>query len=236
TASGKSGVQCMVCHSLVETRSTPFHNTEAAAALQQYRPNLAMPREADAPSPDRRDIERVADPEARSLGYGIGGGAFRLSPGGIVGGEGLGPLWSPGRLADPDAYLSIVFKRPALIEPIAAPKPPAFRHVLATRSEFCATCHDVTNPLTVKNRLGKWVGGFPIERTYAEGAGSRYADRPGNRNFDPALKRACQTCHMQQDYGRPGTAHTPDDPAQPDPPPPGPAAAPRPSRSHVTPS
>ena len=56
--------------------------------------------------------------------------------------------------------------------------------------------------------LGKWVGGFPIERTYAEWATSRYADRPGNANFDPAFKRDCQTCHMQQDYGHPGTAQT----------------------------
>src|SRR4029077_14770882 len=57
-------------------------------------------------------------------------------------------------------------------------------------------------------RFGRWVGGFPIERTYAEWAASRYADRPGNRNFDPAFKRDCQTCHMQQDYGQPGTAQT----------------------------
>ena len=54
-----------------------------------------------------------------------------------------------------------------------------------------------------------WVGGFPIERTYTEWVGSRYADRPGNANFDPRFKRDCQTCHMQQDYGQPGTAQTP---------------------------
>jgi hypothetical protein len=52
------------------------------------------------------------------------------------------------------------------------------------------------------------VGSFPIERTYTEWSGSRYADRPGNVNFDPAFKRDCQTCHMQQDYGQPGTAQT----------------------------
>src|SRR5262249_6842362 len=88
------------------------------------------------------------------------------------------------------------------------PKHEGYRHVLATRAEFCSTCHDVTNTLTIKNVLGKWVGGFPIERTYAEWAGSRYADRVGNTNFDPAFKRDCQTCHMQQDYGQPGTAQT----------------------------
>ena len=52
----------------------------------------------------------------------------------------------------------------------------------------------------------RWAGGFPIERTYTEWVNSRYADRPGNTNFEPAYKRDCQTCHMQQDYGAPGTA------------------------------
>src|SRR5262249_35603838 len=47
-----------------------------------------------------------------------------------------------------------------------------------------------------------------IERTYTEWLSSRYADRPGNTNFDPHFKRDCQTCHMQQDYGQPGTAQT----------------------------
>jgi len=77
-----------------------------------------------------------------------------------------------------------------------------------TRGEMCAACHDVTNALPIKNALGKWVGGFPIERTYTEWANSRYADRPGNTYFDPHYKRDCQTCHMQQDYGQPGTAQT----------------------------
>ncbi len=76
------------------------------------------------------------------------------------------------------------------------------------RSEMCAACHDVTNALPIKNALGKWVGGFPIERTYTEWATSRYADRPGNANYDPGHKRDCQSCHMQQDYGQPGTAQT----------------------------
>ena len=37
---------------------------------------------------------------------------------------------------------------------------------------------------------------------------SRYADHPGNPSCDPKFKRDCQTCHMQQDYGHPGTAQT----------------------------
>jgi hypothetical protein len=79
---------------------------------------------------------------------------------------------------------------------------------LYVRAEMCAACHDVTNALPIKNPLGRWVGGFPIERTYTEWLGSRYADRPGNTNFDPKFKRDCQSCHMQQDYGQPGTAQT----------------------------
>jgi Bacterial Ig-like domain len=76
------------------------------------------------------------------------------------------------------------------------------------RSEMCAACHDVTNALPIRNSLHKWVGGFPIERTYTEWLNSRYADRPGNANYDPRYKRDCQSCHMQQDYGQPGTAQT----------------------------
>jgi hypothetical protein len=62
--------------------------------------------------------------------------------------------------------------------------------------------------LPIKNPIGKWVGGFPIERTYTEWANSAYAERPDNKNFDPKFKRDCQSCHMQQDYGQPGTAQT----------------------------
>ncbi len=34
-----------------------------------------------------------------------------------------------------------------------------------------------------RTRSGKWVGGFPIERTYTEWPSSRYADRPGQRQL-----------------------------------------------------
>jgi len=70
--------------------------------------------------------------------------------------------------------------------------------------------------------------------TYAEWAGSRYADRPGNRNFDPAFKRDCQTCHMQQDYGHPGTAQTLYERGQPIAPLQGPAAIDGPTRMHFS--
>ena len=146
-------------------------------------------------------------PTSPNLGYGIGAGSFRLSPHAIGFPERIGPM--PARPTDtPDRYLEGVFRQPMRYEQVDSSKHNGYHLVLVTRAELCSACHDVTNPLTIKNRVGKWVGGFPIERTYTEWLGSRYADRPGNRNFDPAHKRDCQTCHMQQDYGQPGTAQT----------------------------
>ena len=208
TDSGKSGVVCMVCHSMAETRNTPYHNFGTVHSASGYTPAIGTQSRAQLVPPADRDMLQVPDQAAPSLGYSTGSGSYRLSPHAIAFPERLGPLASPGHAPERDGYLSEVFKRPSIVQPIAAPKHEGYRHVLSTRAEFCSTCHDVTNTLTIKNTLGKWVGGFPIERTYAEWASSRYADRPGNRNFEPAFKRDCQTCHMQQDYGRPGTAQT----------------------------
>src|SRR5215471_4562443 len=208
TDSGKSGVACMVCHSLVETRNTPFHNFARSRTSSGYTPASGPESRAQLVKDGRADIVDVPEGTASNLGYAIGGGGYRLSPHAIVFPERFGPLLSPDRSPEPDPYLSGVFKRPDEAEPMESPKHAGYRHVLTTRGEFCSTCHDVTNLLTIKNVLGKSVGGFPIERTYSEWANSRYADRPGNANFDPAFKRDCQTCHMQQDYGHPGTAQT----------------------------
>ena len=208
TDSGKNGVACMVCHSLAETRNTPFHNLARSRTSSGYTPAPGTESRARLLESGHADIVDVPDRTTSNLGYGIGGGGYRLSPHAIAFPERFGPLLSSRRTAEPDPYLAGVFKRPGNAEPMASPKHEGYRHVLSTRGEFCSTCHDVTNPLTIKNVFGKWVGGFPIERTYSEWANSRYADRPGNANFDPAFKRDCQTCHMQQDYGRPGTAQT----------------------------
>src|SRR4029079_7869730 len=113
-----------------------------------------------------RDNGGVPEPNAPSLGYSTGAGSYRLSPHAIVLGERLGPLSSAKRAAETDDYLSGVFKRPAAGEPMASPKHEGYRHVFATRAEFCSTCHDVTNTLTIKNALGKWVGRVPNESTY----------------------------------------------------------------------
>jgi hypothetical protein len=194
TDAGKRGVFCAVCHTMTGTREMPFGNVHKSGALP------AGP--VDRPA--------VPDPAAPSQGYAVGAGAFRLSPHALSGGEYFGPLFSkaktPSRRDDP--YLSGVFGAAVPFQQGAFSGHAGYGQALHERAEMCASCHDVTNPLTVKNRLGRWVGGFPIERTYTEWAASRYADRPGNRNFDPRFKRDCQTCHMQQDYGQPGTAQT----------------------------
>jgi hypothetical protein len=156
----------------------------------------------------RQDTFQVPDMTKRNLGYSIGAGSYRLSPHAIGFPERLGPLAANDPPAPIDAYLSEVFNQPIPYQRMDPSKHKGFHQTMFTRGEMCAACHDVTNALPIKNALGKWVGGFPIERTYTEWANSRYADRPGNTHFDPHYKRDCQTCHMQQDYGQPGTAQT----------------------------
>ena len=210
TESGKSGVFCAMCHTIAETRDTPFHNFARTAdgEAAEYAAALGtQSREALLPD-NRKELFLVPDNRKTNLGYAIGAGSFRLSPHAIGFPERFGPLTSRPNANAEDVYLSEVFGRPMTYQQMDTSKHAGTRQVLTTRAEYCSACHDVTNPLTIKNAAGKWVGGFPIERTYAEWASSRYADRPGNSNFDPAHKRDCQTCHMQQDYGQPGTAQT----------------------------
>ena len=104
--------------------------------------------------------------------------------------------------------MSQVFGETIAYQHMDSSKHKGHHEAMFVRSEMCGACHDVTNALPIKNPLGKWVGGFPIERTYTEWLSSRYADRPGNTHFDPRFKRDCQSCHMQQEYGQPGTAQT----------------------------
>jgi hypothetical protein len=205
TASGKAGVFCAVCHTLAETRDTPFHNYVRGG--EAYAPAVGhAPREALVG--DRRDQLEVPDPDRRNLGYAVGAGSFRLSPHAIALGERFGPLTGRDLGGRIDRHTSEVFGVDIPYQHADAGGHPAFHSALLVRSEACAACHDVTNALPIRNPLGKWVGGFPIERTYTEWVNSRYADRPGNRSYDPAFKRECQSCHMQQDYGQPGTART----------------------------
>ena len=205
TDPGKRGIVCEACHTITESRYTPYHNYQRSGT--EYTPAAGVgTRESLVPVPDVMNVANAASP---NLGYGVGAGSFRMSPHAIATPERFGPLTADNYSATVDPYVSDVFNVNITYQQgDFSGKHAGYRSVLFERSEYCSACHDVTNPLTIKNTLGRWVGAFPIERTYTEWRNSRYADRPGNPNFDPAFKRDCQTCHMQQDYGNPGTAQT----------------------------
>lgn len=205
TESGKTGIFCAICHSFASTRDTPYHNYVRGGT--EYVPAVGTGSRADL-VPNAQDLFSVADPTKRNLGYSIGAGAYQLSPHAIVYPERFGPMSATPGPAPSDVNTSTVFGETIPYQQIDASKHRGYHQTMFVRAEMCAACHDVTNALPIKNSLGKWAGGFPIERTYTEWANSRYADRPGNTNFDPAHKRDCQSCHMQQDYGQPGTAQT----------------------------
>ncbi len=210
TESGKTGIFCAICHSFAATRDTPYHTYERGGT--EYSPAVGVESRADLLPPGQADMFNVADPSKRNLGYSIGAGAFRLSPHAIVFPERFGPLAAGPGPAPSDVNTSSVFAEQVPYQQIDASKHKGYHQTMFVRAEMCAACHDVTNALPIRNSVGKWAGAFPIERTYTEWANSRYADRPGNTNFDPAHKRDCQSCHMQQDYGQPGTAQTLYDP------------------------
>jgi hypothetical protein len=208
TDSGKSGIICAVCHTYVETRATPFHNY--AQGPSAYTPATGAKPRNELLASAQQDIFNVPDPAKRNLGYSIGAGAYRLSPHAIGSAERFGPLAANQPPTEKDAYTSGIFGHDIPYQKMAQDpaKHKGYHQTMFVRAEMCAACHDVTNALPIKNPIGKWVGGFPIERTYTEWANSAYAERPGNANFDPRFKRDCQSCHMQQDYGQPGTAQT----------------------------
>lgn len=206
TDAGKRGIFCEVCHTTVGSRYTPYHNyvksgTEYVPALgTQGRDNLVAAADQDLLDP--------ADPTSPNLGYGVGAGAYRLSPHAMAFPERFGPLTFNDYTATLDPYVSDVFNVSFFYQQGNFSRHDGYYSALFERAELCSACHDVTNPLTIQNQLGRWTGGFPIERTYSEWRNSRYADRPGNAAFQPAFKRDCQTCHMQQHFGQPGTAQT----------------------------
>src|SRR5499427_1717213 len=206
TDSGKSGIFCAVCHSYAATRDTPFHNY--ARSGNEYQPAIGAKPRADLLPAKDQDIFHVPDSSRRNLGYSIGAGSFRLSPHIIGIFEPFGPLTSNDPPASQDLNTSQVFGQNIPYQHIDTKKHKGFHQAMFVRAEMCSACHDVTNALPIKNQLHRWVGGFPIERTYTEWSNSRYADRPGNANYDPRYKRDCQSCHMQQDYGQSGTTQT----------------------------
>jgi len=207
TLAGQQGITCQVCHSMPATRYTPYHNYQKTGT--EYFPANGTANRENLLPPAETDILSVADPNSPNLGYGIGAGAFRLSPHAIGNPERFGPLSWNDYTAVMDPYVSDVFNINFFYQQGAfAGKHPGYYSAVYDRAEMCGTCHDVTNAFAIANPLGNWSGGFPIERTYTEWRNSRYADRPSNANFDPNFKRDCQTCHMQQTFGNPGTAQT----------------------------
>ena len=206
TESGKSGIICAFCHTYAETRDTPFHNYPSSTS--PYKPATESKLRSDLLPPGEQDTFKVPDPARQNLGYSIGAGSFRLSPHAIVASERFGPLAATVPPTPADTYTSQIFGKTIAFGRMDPAKHKGYHQTMFLHAEMCAACHDVTNALPIKNSIGKWVGGFPIERTYTEWANSAYADRPGNASFDPRFKRDCQSCHMQQDYGQPGTAQT----------------------------
>lgn len=206
TESGKSGIICAVCHTYAETRDTPYHNFLRSES--RYTPVPGT--EARDKLLDRAQLDTygVPDPSKTNLGYSIGAGSYRLSPHAIGFPERFGPLAANPPTPAKDSNTSQIFGKDIDFQKMDPAKHGGYHQAMFVRAEMCAACHDVTNALPIKNKVGRWVGGFPIERTYTEWANSAYADRPGNPNYDPKFKRDCQSCHMQQDYGQPGTAQT----------------------------
>jgi len=92
-----------------------------------------------------------------------------------------------------------------------------------SRSEFCGTCHDVSNPLYVRNpKNGHYALGpldaphptqdprdmYPEQRTYSEWSKSAFAtegvffpDRRFGGNHPTGIMKSCQDCHMPDQYG-----------------------------------
>jgi len=217
TESGKSGIICAVCHTYAETRDTPYHNFLRSDSA--YTPAPGTQARSDLLAAAQQDTFGVPDPARQNLGYSIGAGAYRLSPHAIGFPERFGPLAANPPVPSKDHYTSQIFGQNIDYQKMDPAKHKGYHQAMFVRAEMCAACHDVTNALPIRNPIGKWVGGFPIERTYTEWANSAYADRPGNPNFDANFKRDCQSCHMQQDYGQPGTAQTLYKDGQPLPPP-----------------
>jgi len=219
TSSGKLGIFCKTCHSMTGSRYTPYHNYEESGT--EYVPAVGTSSRSGLLPLADEDLLDVADANSPNLGYRIGAGAYSMSPHAINYPERFGPLTFNNYTSVVDTYVSDVFNIQINYEQktsggmhmggggrMGGHGHDGYYTAFMERAEWCGLCHDVTNPLPIMNPVGNWTGGFPIERTYTEYRNSAYADRPGNTSFDPSFKRDCQTCHMQQHYGQPGTAQT----------------------------
>lgn len=100
-----------------------------------------------------------------------------------------------------------------------SPAPPIIESPFHNSSEFCWTCHDVSNPLVVRNPDDTYSLGdtskphptgdhhemFPLHRTFAEWKNSYYFTQGGvphfgrfGGNHPTGIVSTCQDCHMPQ--------------------------------------
>ncbi len=111
---------------------------------------------------------------------------------------------------------------PATFE--SSPLPPHAFEVAPffSTSEMCATCHDVSNPVFMRQPDGTYAVSlesldqphatgnkydmFPLERTYSEWLNSEFAatgvDMAGRYGPSPLVVRTCQDCHMPDTPGK----------------------------------
>lgn len=107
---------------------------------------------------------------------------------------------------------------PHPIIPPSTDTPPIIQSPFHSQSELCATCHDVSNPIFIRQKDGSYAPNaldaahptmdkfqmFPIERTYSEWQQSQFANggvvisdgRFGGNLPDETPLESCQDCHM----------------------------------------
>ena len=211
TESGKAGVVCMVCHSLAETREHAVSQLrERRRQPDTRRRSGAQARVAPLAAGQRRTSLDVPDPSAAQSRIRRSAAA----PSGCRRTRSVSPSGSARccrRAAARRRYhtLSGVFGQPIAVpaDGLAEARGLSPGAVYARR-DLRRLPRRHQPAARSRTRSANGSAAFRSSAPIPSGPSSRYADRPGNRNFDPAFKRDCQTCHMQQDYGQPGTAQT----------------------------
>ena len=160
---GRAGVFCAICHSIAATRDTPYHTFARAVAPRapEYVPARGTASRAQlragAAGHLRRARSERAEPRVwhrrRQLSSLAARHRFPRSVRSAHRDTRTGARNDVSRRASSG--------RRCRTSRWTRASSTGYHDVLLTRSELCAGCHDVTNPLTIENRLGKWVGGFP---------------------------------------------------------------------------
>ena len=188
TDSGKAGVVCMVCHSLAETRNTPYPQLRASRPGRQRvraRAGPQSPRAARQGTADPRHRRRAGPAAIAVSDTASAAAAYRLSPHAIGFPERLGPLLSPLRPPERDQYLSRRLQASRRWpSPWRRRSTRAIGRCSRHAAEFCSTCHDVTNPLTIKNARRQMGRRLP-DRAYVCGVGEQPVRGPAR---EPELR------------------------------------------------